>query len=85
MSLFNIVEGLAFDLINLPSLDLLGAVQIIAPKLPADLLDDHWVVSWVTQCCYSGRLSGEELGGEELGAGRLERAQNLHSCGDERW
>ncbi|KAJ4208337.1 hypothetical protein NW767_001441 [Fusarium falciforme] len=64
--LFSIVKGMSFALIELPSLELLGDVQIGAPELPADLLDDGWRDGWVTRRYYFVRLGSEEVGGRTV-------------------
>ncbi|KAJ6090001.1 hypothetical protein N7467_005217 [Penicillium canescens] len=62
--LFSIVKGMTFALIELPSLDLLGAVWVGAlPELPAELLDDGWRDGWVTRRYYFVRLGSERVGG----------------------
>ncbi|KAJ6052779.1 hypothetical protein N7460_003313 [Penicillium canescens] len=62
--LFSIVKGMTFALIELPSLDLLGAVWVGAlPELPAELLDDGWRDGWVTRRYYFVRLGTERVGG----------------------
>ncbi|KAJ4174224.1 hypothetical protein NW754_004639 [Fusarium falciforme] len=57
---------MSFALIELPSLELLGDVQIGAPELPADLLDDGWRDGWVTRRYYFVRLGSEEVGGRTV-------------------
>jgi PhzF family phenazine biosynthesis protein len=62
--LFSIVPGMTFALIELPSLELLGAVRVGHPfVLPASLLDDEWRDGWVTRRYYYVRLGSEESGG----------------------
>ncbi|KAJ5084996.1 hypothetical protein N7532_009767 [Penicillium argentinense] len=65
--LFSIVKGMTFALIELPSLDLLGAVWVGAlPELPAELLDDGWRDGWVTRRYYYVRLGSERIGGRTV-------------------
>lgn len=65
--LFSIVNGMTFALIELPSLDLLNAVQVgIAPDLPAELLDDEWRHGWVTRRYYFVRLNSETIAGRSF-------------------
>lgn len=64
--LFSIVKGMSFALIELPSLDLLGEVQIGAPELPAELLDHGWRDGWVTRRYYFVRLGSDEVGGRTI-------------------
>jgi PhzF family phenazine biosynthesis protein len=62
--LFSIVPGMAFALIELPSLELLGAARVGCPSvLPADLLDDKWSEGWITRRYYYVRLGSEESDG----------------------
>jgi len=62
--LFSIVLGMTFALIELPSLEVLGAARIGEPSvLSADLLDDEWSEGWVTRRYYYVRLGSEEIGG----------------------
>lgn len=62
--LFSIVPGMTFALIELPSLELLGAARVGYPSvLPADLLDDKWSEGWITRRYYYVRLGNEESGG----------------------
>lgn len=61
--LFSIVKGMTFALIELPSLELLGAVRVGSlPDLPADLLDDAWREGWATRRYYFVRLGNERIG-----------------------
>jgi PhzF family phenazine biosynthesis protein len=63
--LFSIVPGMTFALIELPSLELLGAARVGEPSvLRADLLDDEWRDGWVTRRYYYVRLGSEESGGK---------------------
>ncbi|KAL2861918.1 hypothetical protein BJX68DRAFT_223498 [Aspergillus pseudodeflectus] len=58
--LFSIVKGMTFALIELPSLEVLGAVAVGArPDLPAELLDDGWRDGWVTRRYYFVRLGSQ--------------------------
>jgi PhzF family phenazine biosynthesis protein len=62
--LFSIVPGMAFALIELPSLELLGAARVGEPSvLPADLLDAEWNEGWITRRYYYVRLVSEQSGG----------------------
>jgi predicted PhzF superfamily epimerase YddE/YHI9 len=62
--LFSIVKGMTFALIELPSLELLGAVAVGArPDLPAELLDDGWRDGWVTRRYYFVRLGSQCVDG----------------------
>jgi predicted PhzF superfamily epimerase YddE/YHI9 len=55
---------MTFALIELTSLDLLGAVWVGAlPELPVELLDDGWRDGWVTRRYYFVRLGSERVGG----------------------
>jgi predicted PhzF superfamily epimerase YddE/YHI9 len=59
--LFSIVKGMTFALIELPSLEHLGAVTVGGrPDLPAELLDDGWRDGWVTRRYYFVRLSSHQ-------------------------
>ncbi|PLB54859.1 Diaminopimelate epimerase-like protein [Aspergillus steynii IBT 23096] len=65
--LFSIVKGMTFALVELPSLELLGAVRVGAmPDLPADLLDDAWREGWATRRYYFVRLGSERIGGKTI-------------------
>ncbi|KAF9876679.1 phenazine biosynthesis-like protein [Colletotrichum karsti] len=65
--LFSIVNGMAFALIELPSLEALGAVQFGAmPELPKELLDDGWNAGWVTRRYYFIRIAAENLNGRAV-------------------
>jgi PhzF family phenazine biosynthesis protein len=62
--LFSIVRGMTFALIELPTLELLGAARVGEPcVLPADLLDYEWCEGWVTRRYYYVRLGSEESNG----------------------
>ena len=62
--LFSIVPGMTFALIELPSVELLGAARVGDPSvLSADLLDDAWNEGWVTRRYYYVRLGSEGSGG----------------------
>jgi PhzF family phenazine biosynthesis protein len=62
--LFSIVPGMTFALIELPSLDLLGAARVGDHSvLPANLLDDEWSADWITRRYYYVRLGSEESDG----------------------
>lgn len=61
--LFSIVNGMAFALIELPSLSHLNAVRVgAAPELPAELLDEGWRGGWVTRRYYYVLLASEKAG-----------------------
>lgn len=61
--LFSIMKGRSVALIELSSLELLGAVRVGArPELPADLLDDGWREGWTTQRYYFVRMGSERIG-----------------------
>ena len=61
--LFSIVPGMTFALIELPSVELLGAARVGDPSvLSADLLDDKWNEGWITRRYYYVRLGTEEVG-----------------------
>lgn len=61
--LFSIVNGMAFALIELPSLEHLSAVQLgVAPDLSDELLDEGWRGGWVTRRYYYVVLDREEGG-----------------------
>ncbi|KAK1144217.1 hypothetical protein N8T08_005630 [Aspergillus melleus] len=65
--LFSIVKGMSFALIELSSLELLGAVRVGAmPELPVDLLDDSWREGWTTRRYYFVRLGSESIGGRSV-------------------
>ncbi|KAM0701901.1 hypothetical protein Q7P35_010811 [Cladosporium inversicolor] len=60
-SLFSIVNGMAFALIELPSLEHLSAVRVgVAPDLPVELLDGGWRGGWSTRRYYYVVLDSEE-------------------------
>ncbi|KAL3485669.1 hypothetical protein BJX62DRAFT_242752 [Aspergillus germanicus] len=62
--LFSIVKGMTFALIELPSLEHLGAVTVGGrPDLPAELLDDGWRAGWVTRRYYFVRLGSQSVDG----------------------
>jgi PhzF family phenazine biosynthesis protein len=62
--LFSIVPGMTFALIELASVEVLGAARVGDPSvLSADLLDDEWNEGWVTRRYYYVRLGTEEVGG----------------------
>lgn len=51
--LFSIVNGMAFALVELPSLEHLSAVQLgVAGELPVELLDEGWRGGWSTRRYY---------------------------------
>ncbi|KAL2802160.1 hypothetical protein BJX63DRAFT_441372 [Aspergillus granulosus] len=65
--LFSIVKGMTFALIELPSLELLGAVTVSSrPDLPTELLDEGWRDGWVAQRYYFVRLSSECVNGRTV-------------------
>ena len=65
--LFSIVKGMTFALIELPSLELLGAVWVGAlPELPSELLDEGWRDGWVTRRYYFVRLGSEWISGRTV-------------------
>lgn len=69
--LFSIVNGMAFALIELPSLEHLSAVRVgVAPELPAELLDEGWRGGWTTRRYYYVVLDSE-LEGEDEATYRL--------------
>ncbi|KAM0554000.1 hypothetical protein ACHAPJ_007075 [Fusarium lateritium] len=62
--LFSIVQGMTFALIELPSLDLLGAAKIGAMGyISGDLQDDGWKHDFDSRRYYFVRLSGEPSSG----------------------
>jgi predicted PhzF superfamily epimerase YddE/YHI9 len=62
--LFSIVKGMTFALIELPSLEHLGAVTVGSrPDFPVELLDDGWRDGWVTRRYYFVRLSSQCVDG----------------------
>jgi len=68
--LFSIVNGMAFALIELPSLEHLSAVELgVAPELPVELLDEGWHGGWSTRRYYYVVLDSEE--GEDKATYRL--------------
>ncbi|KAJ0417352.1 Diaminopimelate epimerase-like protein [Aspergillus carlsbadensis] len=65
--LFSIVKGMTFALIELPSLEALGAVTVGSrPDLPADLLDAGWRDGWVTRRYYFVRLGCGSVDGRNV-------------------
>lgn len=66
-SLFSIVKGMTFALIELPSLELLGAACVGAmPAIPVELLDNGWRDGWVTRRYYFVRLGSERAGSRTI-------------------
>ncbi|KAL4861453.1 FAD dependent oxidoreductase-domain-containing protein [Aspergillus spectabilis] len=66
-ALFSIVNGMTFALIELPSVEVLGAVTTGgAPELPVELLDEGWRAGWVTWRYYFVRLGIEVVDGRTV-------------------
>ena len=64
--LFSIVNGMAFALVELPSLEHLNAVRVgAAPELPIELLDEGWRDGWATRRYYYVVLGAEEVDGSK--------------------
>ncbi|KAL5332402.1 hypothetical protein BJX70DRAFT_134465 [Aspergillus crustosus] len=68
--LFSIVNGMAFALIELPSLEVLESLPVGGgselPELSADLLDEGWSNGWVTRRYYFVRLGSETRNGKTV-------------------
>jgi len=75
--LFSIVNGMAFALVELPSLEHLSAVRLgNASELSTELLDEGWRGGWATRRYYYVLLDNEEPNGSSKTAHRL-RARML--------
>ena len=64
--LFSIVNGMAFALIELPSIEVLAGVKIGMPELRADLLDNGWRKGWITRRYYYVNLGQQQKNGRTV-------------------
>ncbi|KAF7560565.1 hypothetical protein G7046_g3581 [Stylonectria norvegica] len=65
--IFSIVNGMAFILVELPSLELLATAKIpVSSSVSAEVLDEGWRSGWVTRHYYYVRTGTEVIGGRRL-------------------
>ncbi|KAM0276746.1 hypothetical protein ACHAQH_006457 [Verticillium albo-atrum] len=65
--LFSIVKGMTFALVEVASLEVLGAAKAgLMPELPADLLDDGWREGWETRRYYFCWQGSRTVDGREV-------------------
>lgn len=64
--IFSIVNGMAFALIEVPSLEVLAKAQIgVMDEIP-NLLDEGWNAGWVSRRYYYVNMGTEEVGGRTV-------------------